>query len=781
MARVPYVLGIDVGRTRGTAAVCRRGNAGHGRAEVVPVDGGARWFPSVLFVAADGEVVPGRAALRRAEAEPDRLARAALDRVGDDTAVLLGGELYPAEALVAALVAWVVDTVAEAEGGDPDRIAVTHPPEWGPHRRRLLHEALHEAGLPGALLLPTVVAAAETRHARDPVPTGTALLVALVGAAHSEQAVLYRGPSAFDLTAHTAHPATAPGDHLDDLLAEHVLAATPTPAPDETVPDLRTAGPVRAADLPRQAMAAFREACTAAKERLSVATEVRVPLPHTPGDVTVPRTTFAELARPTLAAVADQVRSLLATVPPEHLAGAVLAGGTARVPLLADLAGCPVEEDPATSPARGAALAARPRPTGSPGGRAGRPGRPDPGSDPGFPPLNPGTGPGSHPGFAPLTQGSADFAPSGNPAPAGPGGRPGGDFGGPGSHPGFTPLGSTGPGGRDHISAELASHPGFTPLSGAGSPGNHPNGADHASVELAGRPGSGAAGTGSDPGFPPLGSTGVGAGGEAGPAPTGVGGDPGFLPLTPGGTDFDPAGFPGNPGPGGLVQPALGGVDFAPTGAPAPVGPGHPGHTPFDPDGGPGQAGAPGSRPGHAPGGAGGLPGHPGSHPGFAPVTPGGPAWSPGGPGHAVVGPGGPAGGQGPHSDPRLTPAVPGAFSQPSSPGLVPATAGHPGPPGHALVPATPGERRPDGLVLPARSVTAHLSADPLLAPRPTPAPPPPRQAPPPAPAEPPAAVDGAPDSDPPPPRPPVELTPLVPPPPRFTFPRRSRGEEDTR
>ncbi|EWC59720.1 hypothetical protein UO65_4959 [Actinokineospora spheciospongiae] len=690
MARVPYVLGIDVGRTRGTAAVCRRGNAGHGRAEVVPVDGGARWFPSVLFVAADGEVVPGRAALRRAEAEPDRLARAALDRVGDDTAVLLGGELYPAEALVAALVAWVVDTVAEAEGGDPDRIAVTHPPEWGPHRRRLLHEALHEAGLPGALLLPTVVAAAETRHARDPVPTGTALLVALVGAAHSEQAVLYRGPSAFDLTAHTAHPATAPGDHLDDLLAEHVLAATPTPAPDETVPDLRTAGPVRAADLPRQAMAAFREACTAAKERLSVATEVRVPLPHTPGDVTVPRTTFAELARPTLAAVADQVRSLLATVPPEHLAGAVLAGGTARVPLLADLAGCPVEEDPATSPARGAALAARPRPTGSPGGRAGRPGRPDPGSDPGFPPLNPGTGPGSHPG-------------------------------------------------------------------------------------------SGAAGAGSNPGFPPLGSTGVGAGGEAGPAPTGVGGDPGFLPLTPGGTDFDPAGFPGNPGPGGLVPPALGGVDFAPTGAPAPAGPGHPGHTPFDPDGGSGQAGAPGSRPGHAPGGAGGLPGHPGSHPGFAPVTPGGPAWSPGGPGHAVVGPGGPAGGQGPHSDPRLTPAVPGAFSQPSSPGLVPATAGHPGPPGHALVPATPGERRPDGLVLPARSVTAHLSADPLLAPRPTPAPPPPRQAPPPAPAEPPAAVDGAPDSDPPPPRPPVELTPLVPPPPRFTFPRRSRGEEDTR
>ncbi|OLR91329.1 Hsp70 family protein [Actinokineospora bangkokensis] len=391
-----YVLGIDLGRSRGAAAVCRRG----GPAEVVAVDG-ARWFPPALYVGADGGVVLGRAALRLGAAEPDRLARHALDRVGDDTAVVLGGELYPAETLVAALVAWVADEVAAAEGAEAERIAVTHPAGWGPHRKRLLHEALHQSGLPGVVLLPDLVAAAETRHDRDPVPPGSALLVALVGATTSEQAVLTRTGTAFELTAHTPHPGSPAGDDLDDLLAEHAMTATPSP--DETIPDLR-ATPVDPATLPLAAVAAFRDACTAAKERLSSAAQVRVPLPGG-GQVVVTRAQFHTLAHPVLAAVADQVKALLATVPPEQLAGAVLAGGTAAVPLLADLAGCPAEDDPATSPARGAALAVRPRharadshPRLNPA--ASHPRLHPAASSPGFAPTRPATP--SNPGFAPV-------------------------------------------------------------------------------------------------------------------------------------------------------------------------------------------------------------------------------------------------------------------------------------------------------------------------------------------------------------------------------------------
>ncbi|WP_156756610.1 Hsp70 family protein [Actinokineospora pegani] len=357
---MPYVLGIDVGRSRGVAAVCRRTPHGHTPPEVVPVDGGAPWFPAVLFVGGDGDVVLGRAALRRAAAEPDRLARNPLDRVGDDAAVLLGGELYPAETLVAAIAAWVVDSVAAVEGADPDRVAVTHPPDWGPHRRRLLREAVVEAGLPNPLLIPTVTAAAEARHDHTPVPTGAALVVALAGGSALETAVLHRTPGAFELTAHATHP--HPGDALDDLLG----------------------------DLPP-------ETRTATKERLSTSAEVH--LPHPDGDVRVTRQAFEELARPALAAIAATIRATLTTVPPDALAGALLAGGTANVPLLRTLTACPTEDNPAATPALGAALAARPLPHAPT-----RPRRPFPGSDPRLHPATPAhpDGPGSDPRLKPL-------------------------------------------------------------------------------------------------------------------------------------------------------------------------------------------------------------------------------------------------------------------------------------------------------------------------------------------------------------------------------------------
>jgi molecular chaperone DnaK (HSP70) len=382
---MPYVLGVDVGRSRGTAAVCQRVGPAFGPPEVVPIDGGNRWSKALIAVASDGEVVVGQAAERRAVVESDRVARDFMSRVGDAVPVLLGGELYPAETLAAAVVASIVDLVAQAEGAQPERIAVTHPPEWGSYRRGLLREALHAAGVPGVLLLPTVVAAAEAAHEREPVPVGSAIVMTLIGGRQCEHAVLYRGQVAFDLATHLHADDADAGDHLDDLLASHVLGVNPAHEPDPA------------------AMVEFRMACNTAKERLSVAPEVRVPLPYAPGDVTVTRTIFEELARPALAAAVDDLGRLVASVPDEQLAGVILAGGTARVPLLAALAtarlDCPVtvEDDPATAACRGAALAARPRLAAArlPVGQLTAEG-----SSPGFPPSPAGGSP--NPADSPL-------------------------------------------------------------------------------------------------------------------------------------------------------------------------------------------------------------------------------------------------------------------------------------------------------------------------------------------------------------------------------------------
>ncbi|PPK64046.1 Hsp70 family protein [Actinokineospora auranticolor] len=345
---MPYVLGVDVGRTRGAAAVCRRAPGGRGPAEVVALDAGARWVPAVIGLAPDGAVLVGRAADKLAASRPDLVARAVVDRVGDDTAILLGGDLYPAETLLAALVTWIVDVVAEAEGGPPERLAVTHPPEWGNLRRGLLRDALRDAGFPGAVLIPTVVAAAEAHHAVARLAAGEELVVALFGGHLVEHAVLRRTPAAFDLVAHHVTPDA--GAAVDDVLARHVLAAAEhAERHDHTVPDLAAAaGP-----------ALLRTACATAKERLSTATEVRVPVPHLRTDVTVTRARFDELVHPLLVPAITATRTLLARAPAE--ATAVLAGGTARIPLVAALADSPVLDDPATAPARGAALAVSPR------------------------------------------------------------------------------------------------------------------------------------------------------------------------------------------------------------------------------------------------------------------------------------------------------------------------------------------------------------------------------------------------------------------------------------
>ncbi|GLW82921.1 Hsp70 family protein [Actinokineospora globicatena] len=347
-----YLLGVDIGRTRCAAAVRRRAGTGFGPVEVVALDGSARWLPSAIFLGAQGEVLVGAAAERAGAEQPERIARAVLDRVGDDVPVLVAGELYPAENLVAAIAGWVVDVVAEAEGGPPSRLAVTHPPEWGSYRQALLYDALTEAGLPGVTLLPTVTAAAEAHHAETPVPAGSPLVVSLLGGHRADHALLVRNPVAFDVVAHGVTPRA--GAAVDDALYRHVVLSATPPAAITGSTDLETTA-VLAPQPDPALLVAFRAACATAKERLSAATEVRVPVPHLRTDVTVTRAAFAELAAPVLLPALAATRAMLGKAPT-----AVVAGGTAKIPLVAALAPGPVLDDPATAAARGAALALAP-------------------------------------------------------------------------------------------------------------------------------------------------------------------------------------------------------------------------------------------------------------------------------------------------------------------------------------------------------------------------------------------------------------------------------------
>ncbi len=167
-----YQVGIDLGTTFTAAAVCRQDD--QTQIEVVPLGSRGAAVPSVVFVAEDESLVIGEAATRRALTDPHRVVREFKRRIGDATPLVVGGKPLEPQALAAKFVRWVVDRVAEREGGSATGIAVTHPAAWGPHKQELLAKALAHEGLADATLVsePTAAAVAYA-HAQHMEPDAT--------------------------------------------------------------------------------------------------------------------------------------------------------------------------------------------------------------------------------------------------------------------------------------------------------------------------------------------------------------------------------------------------------------------------------------------------------------------------------------------------------------------------------------------------------------------------------------------------------------------------------
>lgn len=349
-----YVLGIDVGTCHTAAALCRLRGSAWGPAEVVPLGGRFPLLPTVVHLGRDGVVV-GEPARRRLLAEPGRVATDFVHRIGDDVPMLLGGQAYTAQELTAVLIRSVVDLVEHAEGEPAEHLVITHRASWGAYRRGLLRKELARQGLEGAALVPEAIAAAEFHAAHDLVYAQDTLAVYGLGASTFEAALARRAEDGtFELLGSSESVEELGGTHFDDVLADRVRGELGRATSDLDPTDPAAIG----------AMAALRQQCTGAKEKLSAALETTVParLPGVEADVRVTRAEFEELIRP---AVDGTVESLQRTIGATTVTGVVLVGGSVRVPLVRELVG-PVLADrvglhaePDLGIARGAALAAR--------------------------------------------------------------------------------------------------------------------------------------------------------------------------------------------------------------------------------------------------------------------------------------------------------------------------------------------------------------------------------------------------------------------------------------
>ncbi|MCZ2109604.1 MAG: Hsp70 family protein [Dehalococcoidia bacterium] len=321
-----YVIGVDVGTTYTAAAIDV-----NGRTEIFQLGSHAASIPSIVVLRADGEVLTGEAAERRAQSEPARTAREFKRRLGDPVPLLLGGTPYGAEALYAHLLRSVVDQVARQRGEPPAMVVVTHPASYGPYKLDLLRQAVRQAGIERAAMLSEPEAAAIHYAEQERLEPGAVVAVYDFGGGTFDAAVLRKSVDGFELLGEAEGLERLGGIDFDQAVLGLVNTATGG-ALDRLDPADPTA---------RAAANRLREESREAKEALSSDTESVIPvlLPSLQTEVRLTREEFEEIVRPrlreTTAALERAVRS--AGLELEEIDRILLVGGSSRIPLVGAL------------------------------------------------------------------------------------------------------------------------------------------------------------------------------------------------------------------------------------------------------------------------------------------------------------------------------------------------------------------------------------------------------------------------------------------------------------
>ncbi len=320
-----YALGIDVGAAVTVVATHR---AGVVRVSPIGVDGPE--VPSVLWLGENGEHRHGEAASAPQDFDPERVARAFITRVGDDTPFVMGGVPVSAERLMSLFVQSLVDDVVRVEGASPGGVVVTHPAGWGEYRIELLAEAVRATGIDLLDVVPSPIAAARHFTSQTPVPVGSVLGVYDLGGTGFRASVVRVGDEVGELIGPAKSIARLGGHDFDHLLFEHVLALV-----DCDLTELADTDEIRAA------VGRVRLDARRAKEALSLDPIATIPVALR-GDLTqvrVARSEFERMIRPSLAqtlVVFDQAVDA-AGISASDLHTVLLVGGSSRIPLVSQV------------------------------------------------------------------------------------------------------------------------------------------------------------------------------------------------------------------------------------------------------------------------------------------------------------------------------------------------------------------------------------------------------------------------------------------------------------
>ncbi|MFC7432211.1 MULTISPECIES: Hsp70 family protein [unclassified Agrococcus] len=320
-----YSIGVDLGTTSIAAAI--GDDLGTRAAQLSPL----LVVPSAAFCAADGAILTGQAALdAAADGEPARLVRGFKRRLGDPTPIIVGGAGFPPETLMAAQLRDVVAQIVEQQGAPPERVVLTCPAAWGPYRSEQFARIGELSGVVIDEIVTEPVATATSVARERRLEEGAIVAVFDLGGRTFDATVLRMAAGGFEVLGTPEGVEHLGGDDFDDVIRGLL--------------DQRTGGRISALDAadPDDAamLVAIDDACTSAKEALSVRDETVVRLPFDDADhaLTIARADLERGIRPSVElAVAALLRTIdSAGIDADAVDVVILAGGSSRIPLVAE-------------------------------------------------------------------------------------------------------------------------------------------------------------------------------------------------------------------------------------------------------------------------------------------------------------------------------------------------------------------------------------------------------------------------------------------------------------
>ena len=369
------MIGIDLGTTSSCVAVMEGGVP-----QVVPNQEGRRTTPSVVSFGADGEIVVGEAAKRRALLEPantvlgvkrligrtfDSLQCEAFRRFASfevvpapngDAHVRAAGRVYSPPEICALVLAKLKAAAEDHLGEDVDEAIITVPAYFNDPQRQATKDAGLIAGLRVSRIINEPTAAALVHGLKGELRSQKFVAVYDLGGGTFDITILEMGDGLFQVRG-TGGDSFLGGDDFDERIMRWLLAECRR----ETGMDVART---------RELLLRLREAAEAFKRELSHAEEVEVVAPFLPGDASragslitaLSRRQYEGLTRDLLEQTIGSCERCLADagMRPDQVDEVILVGGQSRAPGVIEVARRVFGREPslAVHPHEGVALGA---------------------------------------------------------------------------------------------------------------------------------------------------------------------------------------------------------------------------------------------------------------------------------------------------------------------------------------------------------------------------------------------------------------------------------------